>query len=61
MYHKTINGYISCYDVSELSDKTITINDFTTYSRFLGRIKITNVSNGYQNSSCAFKKMCYYK
>lgn len=50
---KTINGYISCYDDSELSDMTITANDFSNHSRLFGKIKITNVSNGYQNSSNA--------
>lgn len=46
---KTINGYVSCYYDSELSDTIITTNDFSISPRFLGKLKITSVSHGYKN------------
>lgn len=47
---KTIYGYVLCYDDNDLSDATINSEDFAINSKFLGRVKILNVSKGYKTS-----------
>lgn len=50
---KTINGYVLCYDESQIVKTNITKDDFFISRRLLSNAKITSVSNGYvsQNNS----------
>lgn len=48
---KTIDGFISCYDDSDLESGVISPSDFNIRSKFLGKIKVTNVSEGYRSNN----------
>lgn len=48
---KTIDGFISCYDDSDLESVVISPSDFNIRSKFLGKIKVTNVSEGYRSNN----------
>ena len=48
---RSVDGFISCYDDNDLYDTVISPNDFNIRSRFLGKIKVINVSKGYRSNN----------